>query len=186
LSATEAVDRSSLHPPHPPLHHHHHNPRSSLTTHSLTHSLGVPSTTALDHFDYPSFPFRSRAPLSLLLISSCPPPALLVLLSLSLPFPSPSPLVTMSGYVNLDPSAYGPRATRGLLAKFFHALPSPARLPVGVLTILSSGYLTYLLIRPSQKARPVHTLTPEWEAATEAYLEAQNMNPIRRYKESGY
>jgi len=91
-----------------------------------------------------------------------------------------------SAHGNLDPVEYGPRATRGLLGKFIYSLPPAARVPVGTVVLISSGYLTYLLIRPSRKSRPVHTLTPEWEKATEAYQEAQNINPIRRYKESGY
>ena len=92
----------------------------------------------------------------------------------------------MHGAVNVDPTEYAPRATRSLLARFFHSLPPAARVPVGTVTVMAAGYLTYLLVRPSHKSRPVHTLTPEWEAATQAYLEAQNVNPIRRYKEAGY
>ena len=89
------------------------------------------------------------------------------------------------GKFNIDAAEYTPYANRGLLARFINALPVPARIPVGTVTVLAAGYLTYLLVRPSRKNRPVHTLTPEWEKATEAYLEAQNMNPIRRYKEAG-
>ena len=89
------------------------------------------------------------------------------------------------GKINVDPADYAPHANRGLLARFFNSMPVVARVPVGTVTVLCAGYLTYLLVRPSRKNRPVHTLTPEWEKATEAYLEAQNMNPIRRYKEAG-
>jgi len=89
------------------------------------------------------------------------------------------------GHSNIDPESYERRMNRSVLQKYLNLFPARARVGVGTVTLLSSAYLLYLFVRPSPKNRPVHTLTPEWEAATEAYREAQNINPIRRYKEAG-
>ena len=74
---------------------------------------------------------------------------------------------------------------RGVVMRFLCVFPPALRVPVGTVTLLSVSYLLYLLVKPSIHNRPVHTMTPEWKAATEAYREAQNINPIRRYKEAG-
>ena len=88
------------------------------------------------------------------------------------------------GKYNVDPETYHRVLSRSsLFYRLLHTLPGPARVPVGSVMVMSAGYLTYLLVRPSQRNRPVHTLTPEWEAANAAYADAQNINPIRRYKE---
>ena len=87
------------------------------------------------------------------------------------------------GKINIDPEAYHRAASKSILYRLLHTLPGPARVPVGTVMVMASGYMTYLLVRPSQRNRPVHTLTPEWQAASAAYADAQNINPIRRYKE---
>ena len=88
------------------------------------------------------------------------------------------------GKYNVDPATYHRVLSRSsFMYRLLHNLPGPARVPVGSVMVMSAGYLTYLLVRPSQRNRPVHTLTPEWEKASAAYADAQNINPIRRYKE---
>jgi len=85
---------------------------------------------------------------------------------------------------NVDPVDYHRHVSRGLVQKFLNLFPEKSRTAVGTATGLTLGYFLYLLVEPSQKNRPLKTMTPEWEKASEAYREAQNLDPITKYKEN--
>lgn len=90
-----------------------------------------------------------------------------------------------NGKGNVDPQAYH-RAQKSFFYRSFTALPMAARIPMGVASVMAGSYVIYLLVMPNKTTRPIRTLNPEWEAANEAYDEAQNINPIDRYKKAGY
>jgi len=67
--------------------------------------------------------------------------------------------------------------------RYLNLFPRNTQVAVGTTTCILASIVIYNLIRPGER-KPMKTLSPEWQRATEQYEAAQNVNPISRYAES--
>jgi len=85
---------------------------------------------------------------------------------------------------NVDPVDFHKHMSRGIVQKYLNLFPIRLRTPVGTVTGIAIGLVLYQFVQPNPQNRPLKTMSPEWQAANQAYREAQNLDPISRYKEN--
>jgi len=87
------------------------------------------------------------------------------------------------GYYNMDPIAYDKFTSSSSFHRFLKLFPGKYRTCVGTATVIAASLGLYHFVAPSSTNKPVRTMTPEWREATKAYRDAQNMDPISKFKQ---
>ena len=87
------------------------------------------------------------------------------------------------GQYNLDAHSYDRAFSRGIIYRSLKVFPARYRTLIGGTAIVAASAIIYKFIRPNPNNKPLKTMTKEWEEAESAYSQAQNQNPIYKYKQ---